>query len=47
MNILKPDILFVSDLGQNLLSLGQLLKHKYGLNFDDNQRSIYDKMDDR
>ena len=39
------DVLFVPDLDQNLLSLGQLLEHKYALNFDDYECCIYDKKD--
>ncbi|XP_071913903.1 uncharacterized protein [Coffea arabica] len=39
------DVLFVLDLDQNLLSLGQLLEHKYALNFDDYECCIYDKKD--
>lgn len=37
------DVLFVPDLDQSLLSLGQLLEHKYALKFDDNECYIYDK----
>ena len=39
------DVLYVPDLDQNLLSLGQLLEHRYALNFDDNMCNIYDKND--
>lgn len=41
------DVLFVPDLDQNLLSLGQLLEHKYALNFDDHECCIYDKKNGR
>ena len=41
------EVLFVPDLEQNLLSLGQLLEHDYALNFDNGECSIYDKRDGR
>ena len=41
------EVLFVPDLEQNLLSLGQLLEHDYALKFDNGECSIYDKRDGR
>ena len=41
------NVLFILDLDQNLLSLGQLYEYKYALNFDDYECCIYDEKDDR
>ncbi|KAA8546877.1 hypothetical protein F0562_003306 [Nyssa sinensis] len=39
---LIPDVLFVPDISQNLLSVGQMLKKEYSLQFKDNQCNIFD-----
>ena len=39
------DVLYVSDLEKNLLSVGQLMENGYSLVFRDNYCSIYDKIE--
>ena len=39
---LISDLLFVPDISQNLLSVGQMLENQYSLQFKDNQCIIFD-----
>ena len=39
------DVLYVSDLEENLLSVGQLMENDYSLVFRDNYCKIYDKIE--
>ncbi|KAA8524024.1 hypothetical protein F0562_010545 [Nyssa sinensis] len=39
---LIPDVLFVPNISQNLLSVGQMLEKEYSLQFKDNQCNIFD-----